>query len=305
MSVTDVRPYANSQGGVDAEGNRTYTNLYDVYTDDKDDGSITARFATGIPAHGDRWEWYNDFDDYALCVTRNAELSDIEATRKKWRVTCTFTTALQKRNPAAEQQEPTAEPWKISGSYAVGTRVVNRNKDGEVNCNSVQEPVFDEIPSGNDTLILEGNTATIDLAARKAALLHTNKNPLWGLGEREWLLMQWSYDIGYRGPTPYVHNRLEFHAAKDDGTNSKWNHVYVDHGTRIIVDFFESDPNLRYKPATARDVQLLGGVYLDGNGSPIDLTANPNGYEWTDENIPEFDFATLGFLPDPLPGPFV
>lgn len=302
MSVIDVRPFANSQGGVDAEGNRTYTNLYDVYTDDKNDGSITARFAAGIPAHGDRWVWYNDFDDYALCVTRNAELIDVDATRKKWRVTCTFSTALQKRDPASPQTTPENEPWKISGSFAIGTKAVSRDREGKAVTNSAEEEIISEIPDAYDTLILEGNTATIDLAARASVKLKCNKDPMWGLDARHWLLMQWSYDIGYRGPSPYVHNRLEWHASGPDG----WNLVAIDKGTRTIIDVAQTDPKLRYKPASAQDVQLLGGIYLDGSGQPYDIKANPLGFELKFELIDEIDFlAAMPFLPDPLPGPFV
>ena len=310
MSVTAVNPYENTEGGVDSEGVRTYSNDYHVYTDDKDDGSVTARMgqaiALGLPAYGDYWTWYNDYDLDAICKTRRATLLDVESTRKIWMVTCGFTTKLQKRDPANEQGDPVNEPWKISGSFANGTRTVDRDKDGKVLTNSAEEPLLEEIPTGHDTLILEGNTATIDLAVRAAAKLKTNSDPMWGLDARQWLLMQWTYEVLYKANTPYIRNRLEFHAANDDGDNDKWDLVFVDHGTRTIVDATETDPKLRYKPASAQDIQLLGGVYLDGSGGALDLVANPDGHKITKEVIREYNFlANLGFLPNPLPGPFV
>ena len=312
MSVTSVRAFANTHGGVDEEGVRTYTNLYHVYTDDKNDGSVTARMgqaiALGLPAYGDYFVWANDVDVDAICKTRQADLTSVDDDKpyyRKWTVTIGYTTKLQKRDPSQEQGQPHLEPWKVSGSYAVGTRTVDRDKEGKINKNSVEEPVYDEIPSGNDTLILEGNTQYIDLAARKAAVLHTNSSPLWGLGEREWLLVQWAYDVAYKNLTPYVRHRMEFHAATDDGINKKWDHVYKDFGTRLLVDATQTDINKKYKPVSSRDVQLLGGVYLNGFGQPNNFAAAPKGFQIRDENIPEFDFASLGFLPDPLPGPFI
>lgn len=309
MSVTAVHPFQNSDGGVDAEGVRTYTNEYYVYTNDKNDGSVAARgnqaIALGLPAYGDYWVWYNDDDFQAICKTRRATLVDVEKTRKQWMVTCGFTTKLQRRDPSTEQGDPDAEPWKISGSYAVGTKTVDRDMDGKAITNSAEEPVFTEIPSGYDTIILEGNTSSIDLGVRAAAKLKTNETPMWGLEERQLLLMQWSYNIGYRANTPYVSHRLEFHVAEDEFENDKWDFLFIDKGTRTIIDATETDPKLRYKPVSAQDIQLLGGVYLDGSGGVYDISAFPLGYPIVKHVIREYDFLTnLPFLQDPLPGPF-
>jgi len=301
MSVTSVKPFENTHGGVDAEGVRTYTNVYHVYTDDKDDGSNTARFAAGVPAYGDTWIWFNDFDQYAVCKTRTAQLADVEGTRRKWIVTCGFTTALQRRDPTADQAAPDAEPWKISGSYNIGTQATSRDREKKAITNSAEEELVAEIPSGFDTLILEGITSTIDLAVRANAMLKCNSTPMWGLGTRRFMMMQWAYDIGYRAVTPYVRHRIEWHIKYD-----KWDLEVIDKGTRTIKDAGATDPELRYQQATAEDLQIVGGIYLDGSGKALDIKANPLGFPLRFEVIDEYDFlGNMGFLPNPLPGPFV
>jgi len=115
-------------------------------------------------------------------------------------------------------------------------------------------------------------------------------------------LMQWTFDVGWKNNVPYAKNRLEFWIA-DPGY--LWNLNYIDHGTRTIVDPAVLDPRKRYRNATAEDMQLRNGIFLDGAGGRLDLVANPNGFLKIFENIEEYDFlANLTFLPNPLPGPF-
>lgn len=309
MTVVAVRPIKNTRGGVDAEGNQTYENVYEVDTDDKNDGSDTARlspaaFALGLPAYNDEWRWFNDYNPYAICKTREAVLRDENETRKLWVVTCGYTSKDQKRDSSGGggTGEPVYEPWKISGSYANGTKATNRDKDDKLVTNSADEPKLTEVPHGYDTLILEGNSDVIDLAQRALAQNRCNSTSIWGLPQRSVLLSQWAYDIAYKATTPYVHHRFEFW-IKPDG--ELWNLELADTGTRYIVDAAETDPNTRYKSFTARDEKLQEECWLDGAGSPLDMVASPNGFFITRKLIKEFNFTNITYLPDPLPGPFI
>ena len=329
MSVSSVKPFANTQGGVDAEGTTTYTNVYHVYTDDKDDAANTARgsaaVALGLPDYNDSWAWGNDSNAYALAKTRNAVLSEISDNTpyyRKWTVTIGYTTAGQSRDPAggggsgsgSEEgvQDPLQEPWKLSGSYIQTTRRTSVDKNGANVTNSADEPILFDVPSGYDSLIMTGNTATLSLTTRARSVTKCNSTAMWGLAIRQVYLNQWSWDIAYRGTTPYIVNRLEWWIARpisgfpttNDGL---WNEWVIDWGTQTKDAVIFPAPQT-YTPITGKDVKL-GGAHLDLLGQRLDMSlpANAGGRLLpTITMIKEADFlGTISFLTNPLIGPFV
>lgn len=317
MSVTSVKPFANLDGGVNEEGVQTYTNVYHVWTNDKNDGSDTARgsaaVSAGLPDYNASWAWGNDSNAFALAKSRRARLVETDPGQpyyKKWEVTIGYTTAGQRRDSSggggtgtgAQEgvQNPWAEQWQISGSFVQTTEATSRDKDGKLLKNSAEERLITERPSGYDTLIVSGNTQTISLPTRAAATFKVNKNPIWGLQARQVYLAQWNYDILYRGTTGYVGHRLEFWIER---AGKFWNFDRIDMGTRELVDNTSNDPSVRYRPIMVRD--LPAEVPLDGAGLVLDLILNPNGVTMTDKVIDEYDFLTnLTFLTATLPGPF-
>ena len=323
MSVTSVKPFANTQGGVDQEGTQTYTNVYHVYTNDKDDAADTVRdsaaVALGLPDYNDSWAWGNDANPYALAKSRQANLvSSNESTPyyRKWEVTVGYTTAGQLRDSSggggsgsgAEEgvQDPVDEQWQISGSYVQTTERTSVDKDGKRMTNSSEEEKHTDRPSGYDTLMMSGNTNTINLAVRSNAVMKCNEAGMWGLAARQVYLNQWVYKIHYRGTTAYVSHQLEWWIARPYDPVTKtglWNFTYVDEGTREKISD-DPDPKLRYKPILVRDMPTT--LPLDGLGAILDLAANPEGIRITKKVIYEYDFLTnMTFLPDPIPGPFV
>jgi len=328
MSVTEVRPFANTHGGVDAEGTHTYTNVYIVLTDDKDDGADTARgagaVALGLPDYNDSWAWGNDSNSNALAKTRSADIASLDETSpyyRKWKVTIGYTTAGQSRDPAggggsgsgSEEgiQDPLLEPWKLSGSYIQTTRRTSVDKNGANVTNSADEPILFDVPSGYDSLIMNGNTATISLTTRAANVTKSNSTAMWGLAVRQVYLNQWSWDIAYRGTTPYFVNRLEWWIARPiSGTPTNdglWNEWVVDWGTQT-KDAVIFPAAQTYTPITDKDLKL-GGAHLDLLGQRLDMSlpANAGGRILpTITMIKEADFlGTMNFLTNPLQGPFV
>lgn len=318
MSVSSVKPFANTQGGVDAEGTHTYTNVYHVYTNDKDDGSDTARgsaaVALGLPDYNDSWAWGNDSNAYALAKTRQAELAEVSTSTpyyKKWNVTIGYTTAGQSRDSSGGGgsgsgsqegvQDPVDEQWKISGSYTQTTESTSINWIGERIQNSAEETIIADRPSGYDTLVLSGNTSTISLPTRSDAVMKCNSTAMWGLLARQVYLSQWTYDILYRGTTAYVAHRLEFWIADSE---KLWDFNYMDVGTRELIDATTADHEKRYKQILVND--LPTSLALDLNGRILDMIAFPEGKQLRVRIIDQYDFITnLAFLTDPLPGPFV
>ena len=324
MSVTAVRAFANTQGGCDAEGTHTYTNVYHVYTNDKDDGSDTARgsaaVSAGLPDYNATWAWGNDSNAYALAKTRQAELAEVSTSTpyyKKWNVTIGYTTAGQSRDSSGGGgsgsgssegvQDSVDEQWKISGSYVQTTESTSLDKDGKRIQNTAEQAYPVDVPSGYDSIVTSGNTNTISLLTRSSAVAKCNSTAMWGLAIRQVYLAQWSYDILYRGTTAYVAHRLEWWIAKPYDIATKrglWNFTFNNVGTRFLVDPASTDPDTRYQVVTARD-SPIGVVMLDLTGRKLDPVAFPNGINLAKEVIEEYDFiANLTFLTDPLPGPF-
>lgn len=322
MSVTAVRPFANLSGGVNSEGNHEYVNVYHVYTDDIDDAADTARgssaVSAGLPDYKASWSWGNDSNAFALAQSRMAELVETDEAQpyyKKWRVTINYTTAGDPRDSSGGGgsgsgsregiQDPTDEQWRISGSYVQTTERTSVDRHGERITNSAEEEVLADVPSGYDTLILSGNTSTIDLVVRAAAIGKCSEKPMWGLEKRQVFLSQWAYEVKYKASTAYVAHRLEWWIAppKDPDTEEGlWNFVYLDQGTREKVSDLE-DPKLRYKPILVRDVPA--SLPLDLNGRILNLDTFPEGKLIAKEVIDEYDFlAKMTFLPNPIPGPF-
>ena len=62
MAATDVKLIDSRCTRCDLDGMREYENDYQVKTDNRLDGPITARDAGGVPSPGDYWQDWTDFD---------------------------------------------------------------------------------------------------------------------------------------------------------------------------------------------------------------------------------------------------
>ncbi len=293
---------------VDADYHFTYTTVYKCQMTSAQDGPNTVASHAIIPRYGDSYEVGNDSNSDAFAVGAEVKRIPNDGTRLHWTVTVTHSTKQQNtRNTTTQFTNPLAEPVKISGSFQRGTRIVDRERDGKILMNSSEEPFKLEVPYGHDTLVLEINTATIALLQRAKAMFKTNKLTIWGLPAYALLLTQWNYDILWYGRNPYAKNRLEFEISYDvdkDNNFIGWDRSILDEGFRILFDRSKKDPNDRYVVPMPNDAPLAHPILLDGNGSWLDIAANPDGKWLTKKPIRDYDFHLLTFLPDPLPGPF-
>lgn len=204
-------------------------------------------------------------------------------------------------NPLSPFTTPMAEPWKISGSYIRGETLTYLDKDDAfITLLGTEEIKAVNVPGGNDTLHMEGYTATIDLGLRAEAIFKTNSALMWGLEPRQLLLVAWQYDI-----RRYAGGQCVYHVLDWEINYGKWNDVFRN------ASFMKVNPT--YNPTTdpieKRLTSILGDDDLpihephpiDEDGVPCDLASAPT---ITAEAIKEFDFLSLGF-PATLPGPFV
>lgn len=196
---------------------------------------------------------------------------------------------------------PIAEPWKISGTYLRGDALTITDKDGNfITTLGTEEIKAIQIPSGYDTLHMEGYTATIDLQTRAQCIFHCNSVPMWGLIERQLLLVSWQYDI-----RRYAGGQCVYHSLDWEIKYAKWNDSF----RNVSFKKINPDYNPAVDPRSKRLVTVFGKDDLpitepepiDADGNPCELAAAP---VVTVKAVPEFNFLAIGF-PVTLPGPFV
>ncbi len=300
MSIVSVDPIS-SELSIDANWHRTYTSVYQVITDDVNDGPITVVNASGIPNYGASYQWGNDSDSWAFCQAAHPRLVNVKDTSRQWYVTITHSTI------ARTQQDFNRESpldWRpiISGSFAKFTKAATQDKDGNPITNSVEEPFVPalEMDDSRDSLVIQVNTPSINLALRAQARNKVNSSTIWGLPSRAVKLNQWAWGVRYYGLTPYIENQFEFEINYE-----LWNHKQLDAGFRKLVDAGAADLAEKYRTIMDDiDTPRHQPTPLDGNGDILDLTATPAGVYLDFEIYDEFNFLALP-VPNPLPGPFV
>jgi len=288
---------------------REYTSIYQVITDDLDDGPVTATNATGIPAYGSSYSWGNDSDQWAFAIEANASLVSEDNTRRQWYVTITHSTQPRLRCADVQRNSPLDEPPIISGSFVQFTKPAEEDKDGDPIVNVCDEPFIPavEINDSRDSLVIEINTANINLAQRADAKDKVNSGTIWGLGPRTVLLKQWTWrKMSFGVCNEFINHRYEFEINTD-----KWNHKLHNVGYRHKNPFWVcgDDPEEQWRTILdGRDQprHLPTPLKLDGSindlqcgGTPVYLK-DPDGFEI----YKEYDLTTLPGIPDPLPGPF-
>lgn len=308
MTVTGAATPLDTTEAFDAEGHITYTSRYRVRSDDPMECPINVRNASGIPTYATAYTWNGVTNNYAFCQTCMSAFELSDATHLSWIVTVTHTTKPNSRQQgggiSALRTEPTAEPWKVSGSFATGTRLETFDKDGLPTLTTGLELKYFEIPDGYDTLSLEGYSQSMSLPIRAQAINHCNETAIWDLTPRQVYLAQWQHDQIFHGNGSYFHHRFDFWIKYD-----KWNEKWPMAGTQEFISS-EPDPYKRIVPIIpTNDYGGSALRFLDLNGRVIPPPSIPAAIvNQTTEMIREFDFTTLSGsigLPNPLPGNFV
>jgi hypothetical protein len=292
---------------VDRDQSFNYTTIYHAITDSNSDNARTVAAHPDVPRIGDSYSVGNDSDPDAFAVAGNLKRTKTEGTYKHWGLTIIHSTKQpSSRDASTAKGNPLSNGgnWKVSGSFQRGSRHAYYDRHGEPLWYSNEERMNIEVPYGHDTLVLVGNTSSLNRIKRAKAIFHTNSHEIWGYPADSLLLTQWTFDSQWAGPTAFISNHLEFDVSYDldhEGNYIGWKLDIEDWGRRIILDHNENDPAKRYYTPCPGDVSMKDGFPLDGNGDVLPFDSPETSIWLLKEPIPQFDFRTLG-LPTTLPG---
>lgn len=303
---------------LDKKFNRVYTSLYSVITD-KDDSPIIPMSAPGLPGYGTAYAWNGSILDnwaFANHFSSALETYDMDyhgTAASQWTVTVNHSSERadrdQQDSSANRNDNPLLEPPILRGSFMGSTREAFRDKDDNPIVNTAIE-LFDPMPiidDSIDTLYMEYNTATINLAQRTSFRNKVNSVAMWGLEPRQIKLARWAWDILFAGSLPYVRHQFEFHISDEPHKTDVETGVASDPGWRTTI------PNvgMRYRNdagdlVSIQDVEdnaTMKPYYLTSAGAVITAAGTETYKVFEIEH--EKDFHEIPGMPDPLPGPFV
>ncbi len=268
------------------EGVRSYHRIVEVFSDTRLETPravvlyLLGQFPPYSPYPGDSW-----------CRARRpsrVQRREQDKTAMIWRATIEYTNRPLRIDQQNELGNPLDKPIVVSGSFVRAMKAATEDRNEDPILNSAGEPYAPapEIDDSRDSLIVERNTATIDLAYRAALRDKVNSNAQWGLEPRTIKLCQWLYTIEYYAANfYYIANRWEFEIDV-----KKWNFRRLDMGRRELIDG-------EFVPIMANDEHIREPVLLDGAGERLVAPADPVMLE--SEIYDEAAFSGLP-LPDPL-----
>lgn len=318
MSVGPATPL-RCDGGIDKEFNRVYTAVFQVIAS-KDNGPAQVMQASGIPAYGSSYTWFNDFDVWAFCDSCKADpveqniLADVGSGPEdctKWEVKITWSTSANPRAATDSRGNPVSDPPVISGSFTGQTELAFRDKDGNPISTTAGER-YEDLPTkmdSTDTLTIVVKTATINLIQRAEASGKVNSVPMWGLQARQILLSQWAWSVEYAGNTAYILNTFSFIISRKKHPTAN-----VSKGPTSAVGFFTTRPNEGFSYLETANQEATRKVAKDKEDQPVSrpVKLNTDGTKRTLATMlwnvfpveEEYNFKTIPGIPDPLPGPF-
>lgn len=299
---------------VDREFNRTYTSVYEVYTDHTA-SPILVLSSPGLPDRFGVYTWFGDVDPWAYLITAKASPvttkddfgGDGVGRYRIWRVTAVHSTKGDLRQGQQVRDNPVFEPAKIRGSFQNFTEQMFRDRNGKPIVNAAREPYLPPLQkeSSNDSFSISFNTLAISLSKRSSFRNSVNSAPIWGLARRRIKLTAWNYEILWVGGFPYVHHDFEFLVSGKTHPNS----CQFPSG---VTGWYDTLPNMGHsqlvsgvqKPILVNDVRKKEPSYLTCAGAVINPTSVNETWN-TFEVEEEADFTTIPGMPLVLPGPFV
>jgi hypothetical protein len=241
---------------------------------------------------------YSSFPNDPWCRARrprSIKRRAVEKNRCVWRSVIEYTNRPLRFDQETERGNPLLVPPRISGSFVRAMKAATKDRNGDPIVNSAEEPELPapETDDSRDSLIVEVNTATIDLAVRSDFRDKVNLAEHWGLPARTIKLGQWAYTVEYYDPlTYYIAHRFELEINLE-----KWDYVRFDMGLRALLGVNPDGTRDYITLMDAQDQPLREPVFLDGAGARLADIADP--VTLTSEISDERDFNDLP-LPNPL-----
>ncbi len=272
----------------DSIGHREYKVTSQVEVTSAADGPATVAQCPGLPRVFTLWRIGNDIDIWAWCrpdmdIKPASGISEGEPIQF-YHVTQTFSTKpTERNNPEAnkDQQDPLAEPQKVSGSFAKRQEEAFVDRFGSQIVNSAFEQIrgpLVEFERNSPTIKIEQNWPTLDLDVIATMVDRVNDRPLWGLPRRCWRLTNFSWERLFHGQS-YVYYKRSF---EFESRYETWDRDVMDEGTKVLSGQWD-------KPTGTYITTKVGGVdpnpnnpqhfkrATDPDGNPMKLVLNGAG----------------------------
>jgi hypothetical protein len=272
--------FPGRDGNVDFLRRRTYTRVFEVYTDDPLDEAFVVSSAIGLPLRGESYP----FDLFARCISINPKQDDADPLR--WEVTCKYDsqpTDLHQTQPDGSSKDPKDQPdnpldeppeWKfgwvnqekvMTHAYA-SDPVTWNNVPGTVAVVNTVGDMFDPPLMYNDaymTCTVTGNVPDVDMVQLSQLMNSVNLTTWKGFGPYCAKCEQITADTAWKNNIPYWRLSMTFGFKPVVGW---WTRV-LNAGYRRLQDPGYSTQ--RAVPITVSGYTPNVPVPLDANSQPI------------------------------------
>lgn len=284
----------------DQEGHRTYKLVTKIQSE-YDDGPATVMNAAGLPLVGSYWAYGNDVDSWAYCSPEMQinyfDQRDGER-HKFWLCEQTFSTRGRKRCSDNQIEDPLLEPPRISGSFNNVQKETKVDRFGNpIESSSHEQITGIKKDDARPSVIIEWNSAVLDLEWLSAAINTLNDGPMWGLPARRIKLSNasWSRQI-YGLCGFYYTKRIEFECRYDGFDSNAVGDRIMDTGFRCLLGEWVEAGTADW-PMTWRQADNLDEDNLDHymrvrdcwhDPSPMRVPLDGHGGRLTDPTTPVF-----------------
>lgn len=265
VSVTQWKPAKRSGGPLD----RRYTCTYLVVTDDPLDGPNKAILHPAIPQYGDFFQYGNDWDLLATCVSKSADVESAE-TKTRWVVTCEFSADPAEQASAGDEvQSPLDVPPTIQSSSFIFRRVVKKDANGKPYAASSGE-LF-EPPEEEEVfwtrLTIGRNEAEVRWSLLDQLKGKTNEQPLFGRPPGSVRLEDATWSLAWHGKRQYFPHQYVLLIAGQEGFTKK----------KLDLGFYELVEDYDAQAAAGKPQPKIKRRILDKDGQPLEKESFLNG----------------------------
>jgi hypothetical protein len=285
----------------DADGNREYELDILVKRDSVSDGPFAVLSTPALPLIGSAWSFGNDFDGWAYC-TPEVSIAPYKFTDEPnyyWKLGYKFSTKSEtKRCQEATIEDPLLEPQNVSGSFNISQRLTEKDRNGTRITNSnKREGIKIEVDTGNPTVTIEQNVASLGLSSFAAMVQTVNDRELWGLAKRKIKLSSASWQRKMYGVCSYYYTRRFEFEVKYDG----WDYTdIVDKGRYCLRGSWSKEKDGNGAHTWTQDPLISPTSWWDFNGDgylmlakspedePEECLLDGSGGRWADVDNPKF-----------------
>lgn len=271
MGVIQIdEDFDGRRGSITDTGDREYTRVFNVQTDNPSDGSAIVMFAVGIPRIYSVYSSGNETDLGAFC--KSVEPEQDSASRTFWKVTCRYDSKFDV-NKAGQQvdPDPTHQPAVISWTSNHYTRVVSESTTSGVAIKNSAGDTFDPPVTSEwsrPVLNIAINRLFFDPSWKYDYENAINSDPWFGQDAKCWLCRAIDANLEYasipnRPVFPYWAISLAFEHNRD-----KWNPAKI-----LDIGYNKLNGTVveKIKDKNGEDVSFP--VRLDGSGAVLSTSA--------------------------------